>query len=178
MNKRDRSITIYFHGKSETLLLFPYVYYMIGIAAPYGDAESVALRDEKEIGETILTMLEHCRAADVDIPTRKYNEAHAQKSRGVKVTDSQLLPGFEEKNNWDAICRPYPSLRKGPGSWHRDFTVATLCERDSWKSWQLMHLKRSKYRSVEDWGTSVRIPCLKSPEVLGARIGEYMLAWK
>jgi len=177
MEKRDRFVRIFFHRKSETVLLFPYVCYMAGIGAAFGDAASLAGHNESEVGATVSSMLENSRKAKVDPLAKQRTDALRRRWRCEEVPDEELLPGFGDDANWEDVCRPFPALQRGPGTYHRTFAVAEITERDSWKSRKLVQVIRSEYAGSETDGQVVRIPNTASTNELGARIVECLRSW-
>lgn len=177
MEKRDRLVRIFFHRKSETVLLFPYVCYMAGMGAAFGDAASLTGNDESGIGATVSQMLKNCRKAKVDPLAKCRTEASQRKWRGEDVRHEELLPGFGAETNWEDMRKPFPALNKGPAAYHRTFAVAEITERDSWKSRKVVQLTRSKYAGSESDGQVVRIPNAASVVELGATIVECLRSW-
>ena len=131
MEKRDRFVRILYHRKSGTVLLFPYVCYMAGMGAAFGDAAVVSRHDESEIGEIVSKMLSAGRKAQVEALARRRTAALQRKWRGEDVPREELLPGFAMPSNRDEVLRQFPAVGKGPGTYHRTFAVAEIGERDA-----------------------------------------------
>jgi hypothetical protein len=175
MEKRDRFIRIHYHRKSEALLLFPYVCYMAGMGAGFGDA--AILTCDSDVGTTIIKMLKYCSKAKVEPLAKRRTEALQRKWRGEDVAINELHPGFVANTNWADVTKKFPSLTKGPATYHRTFAVATIVERDDLKSRKLTQVIRSSNANCETDGESIRIPLSSSTRNLGIQIVNQMQKW-
>src|SRR4051812_44617276 len=111
-DKRDRSVQLYLHRTSKRVLLFPFVWFMAGRGAWFGDAEELpAPLNLALLGERTAALLQICREADVDAIKETIETRSAPKS-------------------WTKLKSKYPVLVKGPGTYLRQYNVCNVFERD------------------------------------------------
>lgn len=150
---------------------------MTGVGAPCGDAAAFHGDSVGEIGDCVTRMLKICSKADVEPLAQRRKTALQLKWRGDDVPVDELVPRFDNANNWEEVTGRYPAIARGPGTYHRTFAVAELLDRDGWKSKKLTQLIRSSHAGSEEHGQSIRLPSSCSAKSLGSRLIEQMRQW-
>lgn len=177
MKKRDRYIRILLHRKTTLVLLFPFVCYIAGHSAVYGNVRVFGADDRAKIGTACLAMFAAGRKANVDRVAQARTAALRRKWRGDKVSPEETRPGFAKKTNLEEVLDQFPVLARGLGPIHQTFVVAQLIERDGWTSRKLAHLVRSSFASCESDAETVRLPIELAVRELGDAVIERMIAW-
>lgn len=178
MKKRDRYVRILLHRKTSAVLLFPFVCYMAGHAAGYGNVRVLTAKDRSKIGKACLAMFTAGRKANVDRVAQARTDALHRKWRGENVSPEETHPGFAKKTNYKEVLAQFPVLTRGMGAYHQTFVVAQLVERDGWTSRRLVHLVRSSFASSESDAETLRLPVVLGAKELGEAVIEQIIAWQ
>jgi len=146
MKKRDRMVEAYINRSKGMLLLFPNVFYMVGVYAPAGEpCELPHDTSESKIGEAVIKLLHGAKKADVEgLATRRMNRLRAYwKGQGATEGDED-----QQGTHWRQLLQKYPSLAKGSGTFIRQFHVGQILEREGTKSWRLTVLEPAPTRGL------------------------------
>jgi hypothetical protein len=169
--KRDRHVELFLHKPSNEILLFPYVCYMTGVSATFGDA--VELEDKVSpavLGRRLVRLLRACRKADIEaLKARRMAQLRSYRSSGeILKDDNRLGP------TWTRLLRRFPALQKGPATFLRQFSACQIIERDGWQHRKVVLVVPSEYRNCTVDGESTRVSITATPSQMGARILEFL----
>jgi hypothetical protein len=170
MKKRVRLVEVYLHRSSKSVLVFPYVFYMAGEAAPSGDAaELVGPAAPAAIGKQLLRLLSAGKEADIEAMKARRMEQLRRYWRGEDAPQKTVRGA-----TWNHLLSKYPALTKGPGTYLRQFSVCQVLESDGWKQRKVVREEASEYRGCTTDGDVERIPITESPGELGKRVLEFL----
>jgi hypothetical protein len=157
MKKRDRMLRVYVERKTQRVILFPHVFYMIGVYAPAGiPRETSGSATAKQVGHEAIRCFADAKKSDIDyLATRRMEALRSYwKGQGFGLPQGdadQQGPEWKEmlKKNW--------ALTRGPLTVYRRFAIGEIIERDSSQLWYVTVLEPSDYRGGYAYGASWKI---------------------